>query len=459
MKKMKSILQKNINIICTLLFAAFMLLQLVTLRMANQAGRGFLAAEIQDKVYLFIQIIVIMGIICHMILYRLISRKVGYGGAAAALSGMCAVGAEVMLFADTDSAAYLAVSAVTVLCLGFVCGAVYLKLSELISAGARPGACIGVGYALAVALQYAFQLSRTIKPVLALFALLSALGLAYCFLHTASNDEPQPEKRSPCVQQSKLIFLVVVTFAMLIFTNFYNIYIHHLQIATGYTEYNVYSWPRLLMIPMILLFGFVGDLKGGKFLPISCLCTVVLAMLIVVLPGREMYLTAMCLYYISITAVIAYYNMSFPRIAQKTERPALWAVMGRIIDSFFVIITFMPGFSELPAVAVLAMDIAALCVIIVFMALSGDLVFAAQKELRSEPADPFGTVAAKFGISPSEMKVLRELVLTDDKQDAIALRLNISVSTLRHHITSIYKKTGTSSRIALHKLVDGARNT
>ena len=58
-----------------------------------------------------------------------------------------------------------------------------------------------------------------------------------------------------------------------------------------------------------------------------------------------------------------------------------------------------------------------------------------------------------YRITPSEMKVLRELVSTDDKQDAIAFRLNISVSTLRHHVTSIYKKTGVQTRSALCKLV------
>ena len=67
--------------------------------------------------------------------------------------------------------------------------------------------------------------------------------------------------------------------------------------------------------------------------------------------------------------------------------------------------------------------------------------------------DPFSVVKETYGISPSEMKVLRELVMTDDKQDVIAARLNISVSTLRHHITSIYKKTGTQTRSALCKLM------
>ena len=36
--------------------------------------------------------------------------------------------------------------------------------------------------------------------------------------------------------------------------------------------------------------------------------------------------------------------------------------------------------------------------------------------------------------------------------DAIAASLNMSVNTLRHHITSIYKKTGVQTRSALCKL-------
>ena len=78
----------------------------------------------------------------------------------------------------------------------------------------------------------------------------------------------------------------------------------------------------------------------------------------------------------------------------------------------------------------------------------------AEKAEEPEPdADLFSAIGDSCRITPSEMKVLRELVTTDDKQDVIAARLNISVSTLRHHVTSIYKKTGVQTRSALCKLV------
>ena len=63
-----------------------------------------------------------------------------------------------------------------------------------------------------------------------------------------------------------------------------------------------------------------------------------------------------------------------------------------------------------------------------------------------------GQIREKFGLTPKEAQVFKELTETDDKQEAIALRMNMSVNTLRHHITSIYKKTGVQTRAALCKL-------
>ena len=234
------------------------------------------------------------------------------------------------------------------------------------------------------------------------------------------------------------------------------------------------------MIPAIVLFCAIGDLKGGKLLPISTLCVVVIALLNTALLARETYILNMCLDYIAMTAVIAYYHLTFLRLAPYTKHPYLWASMGRVLHSAEVILSFALNMSALSSVAVLIIDIVALVVVIVMMSLTGAFNLSASRavqipgdaqrpsdmepvarssdypETDEEPiaqTDPFSVVKETYGISPSEMKVLRELVMTDDKQDVIAARLNISVSTLRHHITSIYKKTGTQTRSALCKLM------
>lgn len=467
MKKAQIILEKNKTLSGVLLFTAFMTVQLVTLRLANQAGSGYLETDQLELVYLFAQFAVIAGFLIHAAVCGRLSGGRSRVGVIGAALGVSAVGAGIMLFSGAGSLFYLAATGVTVLCLGFVLGAVYLRLSSLIACGARAGACVGIGYAVAVALQYLFQLQQTVKPVLAIL-LIAAFAVLMCLLTSRGEAAvPEAESSDPATPRSKLILGAVITFAMLVFTTYYNSYIHHLQIASGYTEYNVYSWPRLLMIPAMLVFGFIGELRKGRFLPISVLCLVMLSLLNTAVLGQETYLLNMCLFYISLTAVIAYYHLTFLRLAPRTKRPALWAAMGRMLDSVSVIIAFGMRYSEFSTVTVLVIDIAALAVTVIAMAVNGDLALRAPQPIRiietvavpvAAPAvDPFPIMQEDYELTPGEMKVLRELVLTDDKQEIIAERLEISVSTLKHHITSIYKKTDTKSRTALSKLTDSKR--
>lgn len=426
----------------TVAFAAFLFLQFVVLRFSNQAGRGFLPENIQEWVYCFTQIIVIAGFLLHSFLAKTLLGKP---------SSLCALGALLlgsgyMMLASADSALYLAVTGVSVLCLGIVGGAVYLRVALF---SERLGLSFGVAYSFAILVQYIFQLEWTILPVIIALSLAAFAALTVFFIHKFPEAQPKSEFKS-----SKLAFAAVITAAMLIFTVYYTSYIHHLQIASGYTEYNVYSWPRLLMIPGVLAFGVVGDIKSGKYLPLCALLMVAFALLNTVLISRDTYLLNMCLYYLAIAAAVSYYNITFPRLAQGTKNPALWAPFGRMLDSLVVILSFLLSFSTLSTAVVLVIDIVSLGIIIVMMAINGD--FNLSSEPVSKPEKPevdFDSLRELYNLTPTELKVFRELVSTEDKQDAIASRLNISVNTLRHHITSIYRKTETQTRAGLCRLV------
>lgn len=448
------------------LFASFMFIQLIILRMANQAGRGYLTDSAQEWVYCFIQVAVILGFLAHALVHKALGDKRVYRVIYTVDLVICSVGAAVMLFSSESSAWYLAVTAVTVFALGGIGGAVYLRLAKSAS-GLRLGLCIGSGYAAAIALQYVLQLMWGAAVPIAL-ALIIAFVLLYALTLRQTADEDTQDTKPAGVPALTLVCAVIITAALLMFTSYYNSYIHHLQVASGYTDYNVYSLPRLLMIPGILLFGFLGDFKKGRYLPVAALCMAVIALLNAVLIGSETYILNMCLYYLAITAAIAYYHLTFLRIAPHTKSPSLWAVMGRMIDSAVVILQFAAGFSQMSAIAVLVMDIVVLAAVIVAMAVSGGFNLSpasdsehaleetgstqAMPESVPPPADPLDIIGESCSLTPTERRVLRELVRTDDKQDVIAASLNMSVNTLRHHITSIYKKTGVQTRAALCKL-------
>jgi len=67
--------------------------------------------------------------------------------------------------------------------------------------------------------------------------------------------------------------------------------------------------------------------------------------------------------------------------------------------------------------------------------------------------------ARDFGLTPREREVL-QLVVAGDRNKDIAAALRVREDTVKHHVTSIFDKTGMSSRTALtrfalhHRLVD-----
>ncbi len=457
---MKRTLQRFLNHkngFCTAMFFCFMLVQFIVLRLGNQAGQGYLEVEQQEFVYFFLQCTVIVGWLLYVLIGVRIRNKKVYTALLATVTGLFALCAQMMLYAPANTPFYLALTGVTVLCLGVMLGTVYERLAAYIHTGAKAGYCIGIGYGAAVLLQYVLQLYLVFKPGLSLLLLISCAVLLLGFTAAPANEQSAREVTVQRVPPVPLVCSVLIAFALLMFSSYFNSLIHHLQIASGYTDFNVYTWPRLLLIPGMLLFGFLGEVKGGKFLPVCALCIAMIALLNSVLSAQSYHLN-MCLYYISLAAAIAYYHLTFLRLAPRTKNPAVWAAMGRVSDSLMVMASFALGLSRLSFTAVMVMNIAALVICIVFMAVKGDfnLHFTGEQPVKMQikpAADVFLDLQARYGITAAEMRVFRELVETEDKQEAVAAKLGISVSTLRHHITSIYKKTGVQTRAALYKLI------
>ena len=65
-------------------------------------------------------------------------------------------------------------------------------------------------------------------------------------------------------------------------------------------------------------------------------------------------------------------------------------------------------------------------------------------------------MASRYGLTPKETALLRELVLTEDKQEAIGRSLGVGVSTVQFHTTALYRKTGASTRSGLLELFHSA---
>ena len=170
----------------------------------------------------------------------------------------------------------------------------------------------------------------------------------------------------------------------------------------------------------------------------------------------------------AVAATVSYYTLTFWRLAPGTRHPALWACMGRVLDSAMVLVTAAVRLDTLPAAAVMGLDIAGVALIVLMMALGGDFnlnaAIAAEAPTAVEvpavpeiptplsPEDTLEKMRQRYTLTPRETEVLRQLVLTEDKQTAIAERLSIQVKTLQDYVTRLYRKTGAATRAGLTDL-------
>ena len=73
------------------------------------------------------------------------------------------------------------------------------------------------------------------------------------------------------------------------------------------------------------------------------------------------------------------------------------------------------------------------------------------------PEETINRMQERYKLSPRETEVLREVVLTEDKQAIISERLGIRIGTLQAYVTRLYRKTGTKTRSGLLELYHNTR--
>lgn len=440
------------------MLTAYAFLYTATLREAHQAASRAPAATGLLLSYGNYAAIV-LGFLAFALLCRLIGESraekspLGVSAAGFALGAACLILTEL-------PAAFPAITPITLLCMGYVGGAVYCRFATALAGSEHLGMATGCAFGAACALQYIFQ-TLTDNTILLALAMLAALAvLVRSYFAPRGNSEEEPKKPAA---PKKLLRVCLISVCLLSLLCFFDAEVLRLTLRSGGEASSPsYGWPRLLMIPTYVLFGWLGDRREGRFLPIAAVCASLPALLTPLLTS-DLTLN-LSLFYLSTGALFSYYHVTFWRLAPRTSRCALWAAMPRVIDGVVTIALELGGLAALSAPAVIAVDLALLAVVIVVMARGGELTLSAEAEPAPEQlaqagktpdvdeAQLLANLSERFGLSRRETDVLQALVLTDHTQQEIADALGISVSTVQHHTTAIYRKTGADNRAGLHQI-------
>ncbi|MEE0571342.1 MAG: helix-turn-helix domain-containing protein [Collinsella sp.] len=221
------------------------------------------------------------------------------------------------------------------------------------------------------------------------------------------------------------------------------------------------DWPRLLLVVSSLVAGALFDLHGRSYMNI----------------GNE--LAATIIFYLGSGFFVVFFTTKYAAVSLYARWSYFWPCMGRVVNNVCSMLVTAPAVAIISSQNVLAAVGAALVMFVgIAITLLGQLgqraddavmqdgLPLATDDLGGDLAptcfDPEPVEAAEltsderldafvatFGLTERERDILEVLVVSDQSVQDIATTLFLSRSTLYRHISSINKKAGTASRVAL----------
>lgn len=360
----------------------------------------------------------------------------------------------------TSGMTYLLSAVFGMFAIGVMGAAVLYWLSYILQESAYTGRVIGVAIFGEIIIQYLVQ--RFVNSSLLWATLVIALGLfAYCFwcelecILDCAKPYDDSCKRDYTRKGAGMI-AVVAFLSIIMGINDGIIVEYH---AKGLL--NLEGWPRLCYAIGILLAGFVADIHKRKYLSISTLAGMfIMTIAFAFLRDPSLYNINLATLYFAGSFYIMYLTVSFVDLSAHTGHRAAWAGAGRCTRSVILALTTVPAakfFSSFDISELLIADIFLLCLAFLTMFFNDLLVphIAVNTHNTVSKAYRIQTFIVNYNITEREAEVLERILNTDDGIKEMAKELIISERVLQRHLTNIYRKTNTKSRIGLCLLFYG----
>lgn len=251
--------------------------------------------------------------------------------------------------------------------------------------------------------------------------------------------------------------------------------------ATGAVDLG--DWPRLLLVVSSLAAGALFDLHDRSYMNIGMTCVAMLSTLsffVLIIDGNGgNELAATIIFYLGSGFFVVFFTTKFAAISLYARWSYFWPCMGRVVNNVCSMLVTAPAVAIISSQNVLVAVGAALVMFVgIAITLLGQLGQRADDVVMqdglplatddlggdlaptcsdSEPVEAaeltsderLDAFVATFELTERERDILEALVVSDQSVQDIAATLFLSCSTLYRHISSINKKTGTASRVAL----------
>lgn len=229
---------------------------------------------------------------------------------------------------------------------------------------------------------------------------------------------------------------------------------------------SLFSFVRLFYALGLLVAGIIANIKNRLYLPLASGCAMTLSVLSMsfLRDTNTLYNVSIGIMYFYCGFYVMFMTIMFMELGLRRNNPRLYAGLGRVVRCITTCIVVLVTTALANYIGENVYTILS-CVLsiglLVFMALSGILI--PEKTSKTEMELPSNEMQleeklkklyAKYGFTPKEIETFEKLVTTEMGVQEIADEMGISRRVLQRHISSIYEKTETKTRIGLYILLN-----
>lgn len=235
------------------------------------------------------------------------------------------------------------------------------------------------------------------------------------------------------------------------------------SLGTPWVNQYAEVWPRLVVAVCGVAAGVFFDIDRRRHMGTVVLCVAFLAMAAALAAGSGLNITVCRVAFYAGSGIFAVFYLSlFIWLAAYMRVPQLWAGMGKVISNVVALVVTIPSAALAQAndQALTSLAFVLFAAVLILMTRAGmlapDYESAEKPDQESpeqaSPRSPEEALAAfceSYGLTKRESDVLAAVVSDERPLKHVAAELGVGLRTVQHHLTSLYKKTGTQTRTGL----------
>lgn len=376
---------------------------------------------------------------------------------------ICALLISVISFVDVSQAIIIG-SAMTLLIIGFYGGMIMHKLSACYAEENKCGIALGGTMALAILGQYAVQ--NLVLARVGFVIILEALAVILLVLEVVKSSVSSDNKN----KTNKLWLYIIATILMTIILSLNDAYLVDLSASSD--DVKLFGSTRLFYCLSLVLAGIIYDYRKALYFNLSVACAMMLSTVAYVFLGNAVnYNVNMSIMYFYCGFYVMFLTVHFIKnngADAATSCGYLIPGLGRVarcVTTSAVTFAMLILGNSLAVEFMIGISCGISILLFVLLA-SNDILIVKEKNrlisdslVVSEPMSSFpngkqlwDSFVKAYNFTEREKDVLEKLINTEDNIQDISEKLFISKRVVQRHITSIYEKTGRSTRIGLLQL-------